>query len=91
MMTKINSNTQWRDINWKTIEKDVFNVQKKIYYYSKSNDLMQVHKYQKFLITSFKSKLLAVRKVTQDNSGKLKFINEEPYERKLSRTVLNRE
>lgn len=70
MMTKISSNMQWRDINWKTIEKDVFNLQKKIYSYSKSNDLMQVHKYQKFLITSFKSKLLAVRKVTQDNSGK---------------------
>lgn len=69
-MTKISSNTQWRDINWKTIERDVFNLQKKIYYYSKSNDLMHVHKYQKFLITSFKSKLLAVRKVTQDNSGK---------------------
>lgn len=69
-MTKINLNMQWQDINWKTIEKDVFNLQKKIYCYSKSNDLMKVYKYQKLLITSFKSKLLAVRKITQDNSGK---------------------
>ena len=43
---------------------------KKIYHYSKLNDLIEVHKYQKLLITSLKSKLLAVRVVTQDSSGK---------------------
>jgi len=69
-MTKINLETKWSDINWKIVEKNVFNIQKKIYKFSKINDLKQVYRYQKLLITSFKSKLLAVRKVTQDNSGK---------------------
>lgn len=69
-MTKINSNTSWSDIKWNNIEKDVLSLQKKIYKCSKSNDLIQVHRYQKLLITSLKSKLLAVRKVTQDSSGK---------------------
>lgn len=69
-MTKINSNTPWSDIKWNTLEKDVFSLQKKIYKYSKENDLIKVHRLQKLLITSLKSKLLAVRKVTQDSSGK---------------------
>lgn len=70
MKIKVNSNTPWSDIRWNIIEKNVFNLQKKIYKYSKANDLIQVHRFQKLLINSFKSKLLAVRKVTQDNSGK---------------------
>jgi RNA-directed DNA polymerase len=70
MMTKINSNTPWSDIKWNILEKNVFSLQKKIYKYSKENDLIKVHRLQKLLITSLKSKLLAVRKVTQDSSGK---------------------
>ena len=69
-MTKINLETKWSDINWKIVEKNVFNIQKKIYKFSKINDSKQVYRYQKLLITSLKSKLLAVRKITQDNSGK---------------------
>lgn len=69
-MTKINSNTSWSDIKWNILEKDVFSLQKKIYKYSKENDLIKVHRLQKLLITSLKNKLLAVRKVTQDSSGK---------------------
>lgn len=70
MSMKINSNIPWSDIKWNIIEKDVFSLQRKIYLSSKQNDLTQVHKYQKLLINSFKSKLLSVRVVTQDNSGK---------------------
>lgn len=70
MKAKINSNTPWSEIKWNILEKKVFSLQKKIYKYSKSNNLKLVHKFQKLLIYSFDSKLLAVRKVTQDNSGK---------------------
>lgn len=70
MKAKINSNTPWRDIKWNKIEKKIFSLQKKIYMYSKINNQVQVHKFQRLLISSFDSKLLAVRKVTQDNSGK---------------------
>lgn len=70
MMTKINLNTPWSDIKWNILEKDVFSLQKKIYKYSKENDLIKVYRLQKLLITSLKSKLLAASKVTQDSSGK---------------------
>jgi len=50
--------------------KKVFCIQRKIYKYSKVDNQIQVHKLQKLLINSFDSKLLAVRKITQDNSGK---------------------
>lgn len=70
MKTKVNSNTPWSEIKWNIVEKKVFNLQKKIYQHTKSNNLKLVHKLQKLLINSFDSKLLAVRKVTQDNSGK---------------------
>lgn len=69
-MTKINLNTPWSDIKWNILEKDVFSLQKKIYKYSKENDLIKVYRLQKLLITSLKSKLLAASKVTQDSSGK---------------------
>ena len=70
MTTKVNSNIPWNSINWKNVNKTVFNLQRKIYHYSKLNDITKVHQYQKLIINSFKSKLLAVRHVTQDNKGK---------------------
>jgi len=70
MKAKISSNTTWSNIKWNAIEKKVFCIQRKIYKYSKVDNQIQVHKLQKLLINSFDSKLLAVRKITQDNSGK---------------------
>jgi RNA-directed DNA polymerase len=70
MKTMIDSNTPWSDIKWNIVEKKVFSLQKKIYKYSKANNQIQVHKFQKLIINSFYSKLLAVRKVTQDSSEK---------------------
>lgn len=43
---------------------------RKIFLYSKKKDRSKVHKYQKILIKSRSARLLAVRKVTQDNRGK---------------------
>ena len=70
MKADINSISNWNKINWKNIEKDVFKLQCKIFKYTKKNNKKKVHSIQMLLINSFKSKLLAVRKVTQDNKGK---------------------
>lgn len=70
MKTDINSKSAWSHVNWKDIYKIVFILQQKIFYYSKLDDLEKVHKYQILLVNSFKSKLLAVRQITQDNKGK---------------------
>ncbi len=62
--------TTWVNLPWKKIELRVFKLQKRIYRASLSGDKKLVHKLQKLLIKSWYAKLLAVRKVTQDNKGK---------------------
>lgn len=70
MKANINSISNWNRINWKNIEKDVFKLQRKIFKYAKKNNRKKIHSTQMILINSFKIKLLAIRKVTQDNKGK---------------------
>ena len=60
----------WNTINWKKIQLRVWRIQTKIYNYSLKGNKIQVIKLQKILINLFEAKLLAVRKVTQDNRGK---------------------
>lgn len=60
----------WNAINWKKIQLRVWRIQTKIYDCSLKNNKVQVIKLQKILINLFDAKLLAVRKVTQDNRGK---------------------
>jgi RNA-directed DNA polymerase len=61
---------EWRDIQWKKIQKAVYKLQKRIYKASERGDGLAVKKLQKLMLKSKAAKLLAVRKVTQDNRGK---------------------
>ena len=70
MKTKVDSNSAWTHVNWKEVNKSVFILQRKIFHYSKLKDVKKVYQYQILLVNSFKSKLLAVRQITQDNRGK---------------------
>ncbi len=60
----------WNTINWAKVQRKVFKLQKKIFQAVKSGDKAKAHKLQKLLSKSYYAKLLAVRKVTQDNQGK---------------------
>ena len=60
---------KWKDINWKRALKNVFKLQKLIYRASTSGELRKMRKYQKLLTKSYYARLLAVRRVTQDNQG----------------------
>src|SRR2546428_9382198 len=60
----------WKDLPWRTIERNVFKLQKRIYQASQRGDQSMVHKLQRLLMTSWSAKCLAVRRVTQDNQGK---------------------
>lgn len=60
----------WCNINWKKVEKEVFRLQKRIYRASQNGNTKLVHSLQRLLIKSYYGKLLATRKVTQDNQGK---------------------
>jgi RNA-directed DNA polymerase len=66
----INPNLKWKDINWKQVEKSVYKLQKLIYKASSRGEISKMHKYQKLLTKSYYGRLLAVRRVTQDNQGK---------------------
>ncbi len=59
----------WDDINWLKVERYVYKLQKRIYAASRREDVKQVRKLQKTLIRSWSNKVLAVRRVTQDNRG----------------------
>jgi RNA-directed DNA polymerase len=60
----------WNNLPWRKIQKKVFKLQKRIYQASISGNVKKVRKLQKTLINSYYAKLLAVRKVSQDNQGK---------------------
>ena len=57
-------------LDWSNIQYKVSKLQSKIYESSLKGDKKSVVKYQKILINSYNAKLLAVRRVTQDNKGK---------------------
>ncbi len=60
----------WKDINWQQAERYVFKLQKRIYAASRCGDVKRVRKLQRTLMRSWFNKVLAVRRVTQDNQGK---------------------
>lgn len=61
---------EWNTVPWKQVEKRVFKLQKRIYQASSRGDVKTVRRLQRLLIKSHSAKLLAVRRVTQDNQGK---------------------
>ena len=61
---------EWRAINWTRVEKMVYRLQTRIFKAKRRGDTKQVHRLQKLLMKSRSAKLLAVRRVTQDNAGK---------------------
>src|SRR6266702_7841837 len=63
-------NVAWEQLPWKKLEVTVYRMQKRIFQASKRGDTKTVHKTQKLLMKSEAARLLAVRRVTQDNQGK---------------------
>lgn len=68
--TRENPTVEWNKINWRKAERLTFKLQKRIYRASERGDVKAVRKLQKTLINSWSNKVLAVRRVTQDNIGK---------------------
>src|SRR4051794_39209181 len=60
----------WEDLPWHSLERAVFRLQTRIYQASRNGDMPKVRSLQKLLLNSRAAKLLAVRRVTQDNTGK---------------------
>lgn len=60
----------WKEIPWRKIEEKVNKLQRKIFRLSGQGETVKLHKTQELLVNSYHAKLLAVRRVTQDNKGK---------------------
>lgn len=63
-------NDGWNNLPWFTLEQDLFRLQKRIYRASQREDFVVLRRLQKLLLTSQAAKLIAVRRITQDNMGK---------------------
>ncbi|BET31361.1 MULTISPECIES: group II intron reverse transcriptase/maturase [Wolbachia] len=61
---------EWNEIPWRKLEKSSFKLQKRIYRASKCKDIKKMHNLQRLLLKSTSARMLAVRRVTQDNRGK---------------------
>lgn len=60
----------WRALPWRKFEQHVYRIQKRIFQAEQRGNKRAVHKLQKVLMKSKAARLLAVRRVTQDNQGK---------------------
>jgi RNA-directed DNA polymerase len=70
MSTDLGQMYRWDALPWCDIEADVFKLQRRIYQASAQGDIKKVRSLQKLLLNNRAAKLLAVRRVTQDNRGK---------------------
>ena len=68
--TRCKNQVKWDEIDWQKVEKSVFKLQKRIYRAYVNGDVKKGKRLQKTLINSYNSRLLSVRKVSQDNRGK---------------------
>jgi len=60
----------WNSVNWKQVEINVRHIQERIYRATKEQQWMKVRNLQKMLAKSTANKLVAIRRVTQNNKGK---------------------
>jgi group II intron reverse transcriptase/maturase len=60
----------WEKVNWKSLQKTVFTLQKRIYKAICAGDKGQANNLQKLLLRSYAARMIAIRQVTQLNAGK---------------------
>ncbi len=60
----------WENIDWHKVERYVFKLQKQIFKASRQGNIKKVRQLQKTLLRSWSNRLLAVRRISQDNRGK---------------------
>ena len=60
----------WTTTCWPKVQREVFRLQQRIYRASQAGDTRRVQSLQRLLLKSWSARLLAVRRVTQENQGK---------------------
>ncbi len=69
-LTKEQQQPAWADINWRAVEANVRRLQERIYRATEAGNWRKVKNLQKLLARATSNKLLAIRRVTQENHGK---------------------
>ena len=62
--------TDWGQVQWRQVERDVRRLQHRIFMAKVRGDVCTVQALQRLLASSWSAKLLAVRKVAQENGGR---------------------
>ena len=61
---------EWNTIPWRKLEVSVFKLQRRIYQATTRGETQKARRLQKLLAAAWSAKSLAVRRVTQENTGK---------------------
>ena len=61
---------RWETLPWQQLQRSVFKLQKRIYRAACRDDVRTVRRLQRLLVKSRAARLLAVRRVAQENQGK---------------------
>ena len=61
---------RWASIDWRTVETTVRRLQERIYRATERGERRQARSLQQLLVRASSAKLLAIRRVTQENQGK---------------------
>ena len=70
MTTVIRPMDGWNTIPWSRLQRKVFKLQTRIYQATRRGDVRTVRRLQRLMMHSWSAKLVAVRRITQDNRGK---------------------
>ena len=68
--TKGQTDPPWANIDWLAVETNVRRLQERIYRAATDKDRKKVKNLQKLLVRATSNKLLAIRRITQENQGK---------------------
>jgi RNA-directed DNA polymerase len=68
--TRVKTTEEWNQTDWRKLERRVFKLQKRIFQASSRGDVKAVRRLQKTLMRSWSAKMMAVRRISQDNQGK---------------------
>src|SRR6266536_2248559 len=60
----------WRAVNWRQAERDVWRLRQRIFAASQAGDLAKVRNLQKLMLRARANTLLSVRRVTERNAGR---------------------
>lgn len=82
----------WDQINWPQVERNVRRLQERIYHATTRQEWAKVRSLQKLLTRATSNKLLAIRRVTQENRGKhTPGVDGRVYDTPQARTALSQE